>query len=88
MYVGSRRKTMREVVAEGAGVGTFKYPDRDAVHAYVELPARGETVPYLACGLHGLVAWRKYRPETMDAHGAVTCGRCRRVLGDALEVAS
>lgn len=88
--------TMREIVADGAGIGTFKYPDRDTVHAYVELPewdpasfAGVETIPYIACGLHGLIMARKHEPETMDCHGGpsfatVTCGRCRRVLGDAL----
>lgn len=80
-------RTMREIVADGAEMGTFKYPDKTTIHAYVALGHQGD-IPYIACGLHGLILWRKHYPETMDCHGgvsAVTCGRCRRVLGDALE---
>ncbi len=91
MYHNGRRLTMREVVAGGAGLGTFGYPDRDTVHAYVELPSNETTVPYIACGLHGLIMWRRHHPETMDKHGgpsAVTCGRCKRVLGNTLGAAS
>lgn len=79
--VVGRRKTMRELVAEGAATGTFSYPDRETVHAYVELPDYESTVPYIACGLHGLAIWREHYPRTMDQGGEVTCGRCLRVLG-------
>ncbi len=84
---GRRWITLKEAVADGAGLGTFKYPHRDTVHAYVRLGRYG----YLACGLHGLEMWERYRPQTMDEHGSrasVTCGRCRNVLGDVLEEAS
>lgn len=87
--LGLHNHTMREIVADGAEIGTFKYPDKDTVHAYVEL-GRWGGIPNMACGIHGLSGWRKYKPETMDCHGgpsSVTCGRCRRILGDALEVA-
>lgn len=84
LYDGARRKTMRELVREGAQTGTFSYSERHVIHAYVELPSRSGSLPYIACGLHGLVLWREHHPETMDWHeGRVTCGRCRRILGAA-----
>lgn len=86
--LGLHNHTRREIVADGAQIGTFSYPNRDTVHAYVELRDYEGPLPYMACGLHGLILWRKHYPETMDCHGgpaSVTCGRCRRVLGDALE---
>lgn len=85
--LGRVNHTMREIVADGAEMGTFKYQGRDTIHAYVELGPQGG-IPWMACGIHGLFMWREHYPETMDCHGgvsAVTCGRCRRVLGDALE---
>lgn len=87
--LGLHNATMKEIVADGAEIGTFQRSDRYTVHAYVELGLAGGH-PYMACGVHELSAWRKHYPETMDCHGgtsAVTCGRCRRVLGDALEEA-
>lgn len=85
--LGMHNHTMREIVRDGAEIGMFKYPDSGTVHAYVELGHQGGH-PYMACGINGLSGWRKYSPETMDRHGgpaSVTCGGCRRVLGDALE---
>lgn len=90
---GRRWITAKEAVADGSAVlGTFKYPHLETVHAYVR-ERRHEDYPYLACGLHGLASWERYRPETMDRHGvaspaSVTCGRCRNVLKDVLKEVS
>lgn len=86
--------TLKEAVADGtATLGTFKYPHRNTVHAYVRERQHAD-FPYLACGLHGLAMSERYYPETMDGHGvatslaSVTCGRCRNVLKDVLKEAS
>ncbi len=84
--LGMHNHTLREIVADGAQIGTFKSPAMVAIHAYIELDGG---IPHMACGVHGLDEWRKREPETMDCHGgpaSVTCGRCTRILGDALEV--
>lgn len=90
-YLSRANHTAKEAAALGAPVGTWKWPEGQGpatVHAYVGW-GFGDNLE-LACGMFGLGYSKRYKPETLDAHGglsAITCGRCRRVLGEALEAA-